>query len=627
MVVNDNGNSGGRVSVEHEDTVVITVNVHGKDDPPEVVLPYLTGHITAEEDTFRWLEGLGLRDSDVRLAAAIEVQMAASTGEIYFAQCPPSVVVMPTKLLLSQAVTLSASFFFTLSLSGVDSEAIQHDATAQQMEAALVEIAPPDLIVSVARSANVFGVSAVGFVWHVTFFSSGGAMPKIMPSLTIGSAYSGEPGTLSISPVAHSLNIRGLFSDISLLLASTIYRGAKDLNSMVDGHDEIAISVEDDTGIHNTTLLIHTMPVNDAPIIVGPSSFSTLEDTDCQLAGGELTIVDVDVKETLGAMLTVHLSSSFGRLSLPTRTGLHLLGTEASVLQQGGAASVIKFKGAVEHVNLALSSVTYHPSLHWNSLNGGVGVAEVQTLCTHADTAMEVLTIVTSLHSGSLAGSFTLVVEKSIQNYSSTLAHDSMVVKSSSETLPINFDANEIDVVSALQELPIWPADVIPRVRKSPLSLQNTTTWEVSFFNKKWGRTFKMSIGTKALTGGRGEHKPDVVLNVLRTGHNSIGGIFGVRLQDSSIVKIPYDASESLLKKSLESLAPHIGVVEVSRTHVNSLRRSYCWAVTFLPTSNASHVGDLDSLEVDASGLLGFGADVTVKETRPGVLTFDTASF
>ena len=103
------------------------------------------------------------------------------------------------------------------------------------------------------------------------------------------------------------------------------------------------------------TVSLTVNPVNDAPVIVGPSVHTGAEDSRLAITG--LSVSDIDAG---GGAVSVSLTVTNGTISLGTISGLSFL------LGDGANDTVMTFSGTLANVNAALATLSFLPSVNFS---------------------------------------------------------------------------------------------------------------------------------------------------------------------------------------------------------------------------------------------------------------------
>lgn len=134
-----------------------------------------------------------------------------------------------------------------------------------------------------------------------------------------------------------------------------------------NGPATFTYTVTDQGGNSDTaTVTINFTPVNDAPVVSGPTSQTINEDTTrvfSNINGNQITIADVDAAAGLVTM-TLNVGAGNGTLTLASLAGL----TGVS----GNNSNSVTATGTVGDLNLALDGLSYTPALN---VNGTVTLA------------------------------------------------------------------------------------------------------------------------------------------------------------------------------------------------------------------------------------------------------------
>ncbi len=162
-----------------------------------------------------------------------------------------------------------------------------------------------------------------------------------------------------------SVDTTGTVGTVQILNASTIRYTPPGTDFA--GSTTFTYTVRDENNNTDTaTVTINFTPVNDAPVVSGPTSQTFNEDTTrvfSNLNGNQITIADVDAAAGLVTM-TLNVGAGNGNLTLASLAGLTGL--------SGNGSNSVTATGTVGDLNLALDGLSYTPALN---LNGPVALA------------------------------------------------------------------------------------------------------------------------------------------------------------------------------------------------------------------------------------------------------------
>jgi hypothetical protein len=188
-----------------------------------------------------------------------------------------------------------------------------------------------------------------------------------------------------------------------------------------------------------------------------------------------------------------------------------------------------------------LKTLKYQPNHNWNSAKNSL--PEIQVITTSIAPPRETFSVKTVAARGSMEGTFVLQIDQSEYGKGSRL------------TTPIATNATEEEFKTAL--LNVLNASVM--VLRSGIDTQGCYTWEVRAtyldIGKKGNSSMiaipKISIHSKSLTN---VVNGDVVVNVIRTGPNLIGGTFQLTQHGITTVAISATAGEGEFFKCIEEI-------------------------------------------------------------------------
>jgi T1SS-143 domain-containing protein len=103
------------------------------------------------------------------------------------------------------------------------------------------------------------------------------------------------------------------------------------------------------------TLEINVTPINDAPVVNGPTTQTASEDTTLVISGVSITDVDAGT-----GTVSVGMTITNGTFSLGSTAGLSF------VLGDGTGDTVMAFSGTLASINAALASISYLPSVNFS---------------------------------------------------------------------------------------------------------------------------------------------------------------------------------------------------------------------------------------------------------------------
>ncbi|KPA18747.1 Na-Ca exchanger/integrin-beta4 domain protein, partial [Candidatus Magnetomorum sp. HK-1] len=202
------------------------------------------------------------------------------------------------------------------------------------------------------NAISITDVDAAGGSVQLTLTSMGGTIALTTTSnLTINSGINGTA----------FINVTGTITAINTALDGLSFTPTTDFS----GTASITINVNDlgNTGPDgnksaSSTLTITVNGINDAPVVSGPSTQTTNEDTIIIFSSGNsnsITVVDVDaLTDPIQTTVTV----TNGVISLAQNTGL-------TITNGSNNSASIEFSGTVANINLALEGLTFTPTTNY----------------------------------------------------------------------------------------------------------------------------------------------------------------------------------------------------------------------------------------------------------------------
>jgi hypothetical protein len=389
-----------------------------------------------------------------------------------------------------------------------------------------------------------------------------------------------------VSEILQNMQLEGLQADINTAIYTLTYQSKNDWNSEWNGLEQMTVSVTD--GLLTTTgvVNIHVHGVNDAPIIsLGAASFTTEEDVAINL--NDASVIDVDSDETDNNFIEIEMKAENGVMDVTLSPG---------VLKSGN-----KLKGTVSLINSALKTLKYQPNHNWNSAKNSL--PEIQVITTSIAPPRETFSVKTVAARGSMEGTFVLQIDQSEYGKGSRL------------TTPIATNATEEEFKTAL--LNVLNASVM--VLRSGIDTQGCYTWEVRAtyldIGKKGNSSMiaipKISIHSKSLTN---VVNGDVVVNVIRTGPNLIGGTFQLTQHGITTVAISATAGEGEFLNALKKFDTKITISKSGTDDQGSAK----WVVTF-----PGFLGNVPLLTASTNMLSGVGAAIAVETLQEGYALHD----
>ena len=323
------------------------------------------------------------------------------------------------------------------------------DASAAEVEAVLRTL-PLGGVASVSKLSEGNPAAGAGEVWLVTGLKATARIATVRADLSgavdwcdecasgaLGATWAGcslcidhETGAMSASaaqamptvratPIRTSFTATGLGADLRSALRGLVYCPALNFNAEQGGLATISIRAADGDGVVSTdlTVAMRIDALNDAPTIVAPTLVLGKEDTEVAVEG--VVVLDPDLDDGWAGVVEMSLDATHGNLSLATAPGLTFTEGAHCVLNRrttAGATSCqrLSFRGGLDRANRALSSLSFTPTAHWNSMAVAEGeVAEdVQVVTLSADAVAEVQDITMAPASGKISGGdFTLELD------------------------------------------------------------------------------------------------------------------------------------------------------------------------------------------------------------------------
>lgn len=165
------------------------------------------------------------------------------------------------------------------------------------------------------------------------------------------------------------LGVGSLFTqaDIDSGLVTFKSDGSNDPAATQASSDSITLTLIDGAGGEVTGIVVNfnISPINDAPVVAGPSSLVTSEDVSINVTG--VSVTDVDEDATANAELKMTLNATAGTLSLGTIAGLTF------TTGDGATDASMVFTGTLGAINTALATLSYLP----NANVGGGGTITI----------------------------------------------------------------------------------------------------------------------------------------------------------------------------------------------------------------------------------------------------------
>ena len=483
----------------------------------------------------------------------------------------------------SAAAAIGGSFMLRVGNDGDWTEAIWHNASAADVQAALTGLSfasgTDSLgVVHVTTLDDVVNTTRVGAAWAVTFVSNEGDVPPLQvdqsmltgagsPSVSVVEFVRGQANTFTIEP-------RKASGDV--LKDLTAARGLEGRDafftemwttptSVVDGTHEWAY----DGGVATYNPVTYDIQVIETHI------------TPAGTLSGDFTL-RLDTSAWLGGSVETTGSIAHDASPADMQAALQLLPNAGDVFVTrsaiGASASEEAYAWTVTFTSLLGDVPTLTP-VDVANLAGGTGwvvtyeqqagVTEIQTITTSAFSSFrrEVQTITTSSPDAGpvLSGEFTITLGDAAPV---TVQHDV-----SAENLKIALEG--IDGVNEV---------LVDRV-DNPDTATNSFIWTVQFFDPV-GDVENMVVDDTNLLS-TGPSPAQAAVNEEVQGESPLGGFFLVEYRGSWTDNIRYDATAAEMKAHLEAMDT-IGTVNVERLDNGN---GHEWLVTFL-----SNLGDLPSM-------------------------------
>ena len=157
---------------------------------------------------------------------------------------------------------------------------------------------------------------------------------------------------VSISSSSDQVTVDSSHAVINALLDSLVYEPTADFNGVTD----ITCSAEDSSGnVAVGTVRVLVASVNDAPVVVAPTTILSSAGSTTTLTG--ITVSDADIEEAWDNTLVVQMSVSSGVLTIDNPNRKHLTTYVAS-----GDGKSLDFKGTPAMLGLALVKLKYTSS-------------------------------------------------------------------------------------------------------------------------------------------------------------------------------------------------------------------------------------------------------------------------
>ena len=168
-----------------------------------------------------------------------------------------------------------------------------------------------------------------------------------------------------------TLSGEGSLASVNEAFKMLVYSPATNFHSAFSDYDTITISLKDSLNAKGTNVQTSTynmkvdiQPVNDAPAVSAPSTFSVGEDTEARI--DTISVSDVDLVDGYHSVLpvTLTLSANHGTIGLYSTTGLEFVGGSTSIAH---AHKTMTISGTIDSINKALNPLSYMPDVNWNS--------------------------------------------------------------------------------------------------------------------------------------------------------------------------------------------------------------------------------------------------------------------
>lgn len=172
----------------------------------------------------------------------------------------------------------------------------------------------------------------------------------------------------SLPEVVGNMTLPGTQDDINSALESVWYSAPLDWNSRgQDAFETLSVLVDEQEPTEGgdpypgvpRTLIILVVPINDAPSLQAPTSFTLVQGATTVCSGIE--VLDVDAGETDGARVEVSVSvpEAGSVVGLGSTFGLHILASSDSSMT---------FQGTLKNVNRALAGLTFRGPFEFSGM-------------------------------------------------------------------------------------------------------------------------------------------------------------------------------------------------------------------------------------------------------------------
>ncbi|CAM9523467.1 unnamed protein product, partial [Hapterophycus canaliculatus] len=172
----------------------------------------------------------------------------------------------------------------------------------------------------------------------------------------------------SLAEVASNLTLPGTQGDINSALESIWYSPPSDWNSHgQDTFETLSVFVDEQELVQGgdpypgvpRTLIILVVPINDPPLLQGPTRFTVVEGTTTILSGIE--VLDRDAEDADGGRVEVSVlvSEAGSVVALGSTFGLHI---------QDSSDASMTFQGTLKNVNSALAGLTFRGPFEFSGI-------------------------------------------------------------------------------------------------------------------------------------------------------------------------------------------------------------------------------------------------------------------
>ncbi|CAN0448293.1 unnamed protein product, partial [Ectocarpus sp. 8 AP-2014] len=163
-----------------------------------------------------------------------------------------------------------------------------------------------------------------------------------------------------------SLTLPGTQDEINAALLNVWYSAPPDWNSLgQDTFETLSVLVDEQDSAQGgdpypgvpRTLIVLIAPINDPPLLRGPSEFTAVEGRTTVLGGIEVS--DVDAQDTTGSVLEVTVSSAEKGSNVE-------LGANLGLFIKNSSDESKTFQGSVTNINKALAGLTFRGAFEFS---------------------------------------------------------------------------------------------------------------------------------------------------------------------------------------------------------------------------------------------------------------------